>query len=95
MENLVEKMKTLSDIKLSVNERQEFDNIANNQPVFAGNLSSSNDAKLLIEKGLVMRYEGEYVLTELGKLLKSNLKAATDLRDSGIIYKNRANEKSI
>ena len=82
MENLKEKMKTLSDIRLSVNERQEFDNITNNQPVFAGNLSSSNDTKQLIEKGLVMRYEGEYVLTELGKLLVSNLKAASDLRDS-------------
>ncbi len=93
METLEDEMKILSGIRLSANERTEFDNISKNQPVFSGNLASSNDAKSLIEKGLVMRYEGEYVLTELGKLLKSNLKAASNLRDSGIIYKNRTNER--
>ena len=41
----------------------------------------------MIDKGLVMRYEGEYVLTEKGQTLKSNLNAAFDLVCGGILYK--------
>ena len=59
----------MENIKLTKSERSEFNHIAKNQPVFAGNICSSQDAKSLMDKGLVFRYEGEYVLTEKGKNL--------------------------
>lgn len=72
---------------LTKSQREEFDNIANNQPVFAGNVISKQTTKELVDMGLVMTYEGEYVLTEKGKIKKSNLEAAEKIRDSGILYK--------
>ncbi len=45
----------------------ELFNIGKNMPVFAGDLQSHQGAEELIELGLVMRYEGKYVLTEKGK----------------------------
>jgi len=86
----------MEKLQLTTSEIDELKNIAKNQPVFSGNLSSSNDAKSLIDKKLVLRYEGEYCLTEKGKnLMDSFIKVTCDLRDSGIIYKNKKNEKSI
>jgi predicted transcriptional regulator len=70
---------------LTKSQRAEFDNIAANQPVFAGNLQSHQDAKDLMDKGLVMRYEGEYVLTEKGKELKSNLEGAAMLAKKSVV----------
>lgn len=66
-----EKMETLTK-----SQRAEFDNIAKNQPVFSGKLQSHQDAQELMNKGLAMRYDGDYVLTEKGKELKSDLEGA-------------------
>lgn len=74
--------------EITQSEFDELKNIKENQPVFAGNLCSSNDAKSLIEKGYVMRYEGEYVLTEKGKeLFESCKQAAKDLANTSILRK--------
>lgn len=77
----------LMGMNLSKPERVEFDNIAENQPVFSGNVLSKHMAEILIGKGLVMHYEGEYVLTDKGQQLKENLISAQKLVDSGILYK--------
>ena len=37
------------------------------QPVFAGDVLSKQTARTLINMGLAMYYEGDYVLTEAGK----------------------------
>ena len=58
----------MSNMELSKSLISELFNIGNNMPVFAGNLQSSQDANKLIDLGLVIRYEGKYVLTEKGKL---------------------------
>ena len=52
---------------LSKSQIAELFNIGNNMPVFAGKLQSHQSAQELIDLGLAMRYEGEYVLTEKGK----------------------------
>ncbi len=80
----------MEKLNLTASEIEELKNIAKHQPVFAGNLQSHQGAQELINKGLALRYEGEYCLTEKGKeLMDSFKKAACDLRDGGILYKNR------
>ena len=71
---------------------EELKNIGKNQPVFAGDLQSSYSAKELTELGLVMRYDGKYVLTEKGKEKYNKIIAAEKLRDSGILYKKNASK---
>lgn len=67
---------------------EEFHLIAKNQPVFAGNLSSKEDAKLLMDLGFVMRYEGEYVLTDAGTELKRIMfDSANKIAKNGILNK--------
>jgi len=86
-----EKRKMLCDelrgLKLTPSLREEFDNIAKNQPVFSGKLLSHQTADELYKLGLVFRYEGEYVLTEKGTVLKENLKCAFDTMCNGVLYK--------
>lgn len=77
----------LSKLSLTKSMREEFDNIAKNQPVDSGSVISKQESRKLILCGLVMYYEGEYVLTEKGTILKENIAAATKIRDSGILYK--------
>lgn len=77
----------LRGLKLTPSLREEFNNIAKNQPVFAGNLLSHYTADELCKLGLVFRYEGEYVLTDKGTVLKDNLKSAFDITCNGILYK--------
>jgi predicted transcriptional regulator len=73
---------------ITKSEVEELKNIKKNQPVFAGDLQSSNDAKSLIEKGSVMRYEDKYVLTEKGKQLFEEFRqAARDLANTSILRK--------
>ena len=38
------------------------------QPVFAGDVLSKSTAKSLIKMGFAMQYDGDYVLTEAGKV---------------------------
>lgn len=76
----------LRGLKLTPSLREEFNNIAKNQPVFAGNLLSHQGADDLYKLGLVFRYEGEYVLTDKGTVLKDNLKAAFDIMCNGVLY---------
>jgi len=46
---------------------EQFENIAEASPVFAGDLISKTDAKRLIDGGLVTKNdEGSYILTALG-----------------------------
>lgn len=54
-------------MELSKSQTSELYHIGKNMPVFAGNIQSKQDAQDLIDFGLAMRYEGEYVLTEKGK----------------------------
>lgn len=65
----------------------EFQNIAYNQPVYAGNVLSHQGCRRLMDLGLVMRYEGDYVLTNKGTVLKENLQAAHDTMCNGVLYK--------
>lgn len=58
-------------MNLTKSQEAEFINIAKNQPVFAGNLQSHQGARELMDLDLVMRYEGEYVLTDKGSELKN------------------------
>jgi hypothetical protein len=76
-------------MKLEKLEIEEIKNIADNQPVFSGNVLSKESAHSLCEKKLAMIYEGEYVLTEAGKIWVRNYRAAEKIRDSGILYKNK------
>lgn len=62
---------------------EELCNIAKNMPVFAGKLISHQTAQACLDRKWAMRYEGEYVLTELGK----NIIGAFEIRSSGIFYK--------
>jgi len=73
----------------------ELFNIGKNMPVFAGNLQSHQDANKLIELGLAMRYEGEYVLTEKGKeeLKRIKLEGAKMLTDKSSVNKWARREK--
>lgn len=82
----------LSGLVLTKSMREEFDNIAKNQPVFSGNVISKQESRKLILCGLVMYYEGEYVLTDKGTALKENLAAATKIRDSGVLYNSPPNK---
>lgn len=79
----------LRGMTLSRGEREEFDNISQNQPVFAGNVLSKQTSQALIDKGLAMRYEGDYVLTNKGTVLRDNIIAVTKIRDAGVFYKNQ------
>lgn len=54
---------------LDKNLEEEFELIGLYQPVFAGDVLSKEDSRQLIELGLAMKYEGDYVLTEKGKEL--------------------------
>lgn len=54
---------------ISKTELWELFNISQNMPVFAGNTISHQSARSLIDKRLAMKYEGEYVLTEAGKVI--------------------------
>lgn len=55
---------------MTKSQEAEFLNIAKNQPVFAGHLQSHQGASELMDLGLVMRYEGKYVLSNKGTDLK-------------------------
>jgi hypothetical protein len=48
-------------------ELEELKCIGLYQPVFAGDVLSKETAKQLMDQGLAMQYEGDYVLTEVGK----------------------------
>jgi hypothetical protein len=52
---------------MNKSESEELRCIGLYQPVFAGDVLSKATSQTLIDKGLVMRYDGDYVLTELGK----------------------------
>lgn len=52
--------------QLSKSEEYELVLIGRGMPVFAGNLSSTQEARRLIDKGLVMMDSGAYLLTEAG-----------------------------
>lgn len=54
-------------MELNKTEIEELQNIGIYQPVFAGDVIGKSTCKGLKEKGLVMQYEGDYVLTEAGK----------------------------
>lgn len=62
---------------------EELCNIANNMPVFAGNTISHQTAQACVDRKWAMRYDGEFVLTELGK----NIIAANEIKCDGILYK--------
>lgn len=53
---------------------EELFNIGNNQPVFAGDTLSHQSAKELSDAKLTMRWEGDHVLTENGKIVLQYLK---------------------
>ena len=72
--------------KMTNLEFEELKNIDRNQPVCSGKVLSKESAQALINMGLSMHYEGEYVLTEAGKQKYSNILSAEKLRDSGILY---------
>lgn len=71
-------------MELSKSLVAELFNIGNNMPVPAGNLQSHQDAKELMDLGLAMRYEGQYVLTEKGKdeLKRRKIESATRIANS-------------
>lgn len=54
-------------MELTKTEVEELQNIGVYQPVFAGDIIGKSTCKALKEKGLVIQYEGDYVLTEAGK----------------------------
>ena len=53
--------------ELSKRLQEELKAIGMYQPVFSGDLLSKGDTQVLKKMGLVMGYEGDYVLTNLGK----------------------------
>ena len=54
-------------IELNKRLQEELKAIGMYQPVFAGDLLSKGDTQVLKRMGLVMSYEGDYVLTNFGK----------------------------
>jgi len=62
-----------NDVLLSAGEREELKNIAQNMPVFAGDTLSHDTVNSLVSKKLALRYEGEFCLTEYGKIIASDL----------------------
>lgn len=52
---------------LSKGEKTELEVMGQYQPVFAGDVLSKEDSRSLISKGLALKYEGDYCLTEKGK----------------------------
>lgn len=51
-------------------QMEEFENIAKNQPVFAGNTISHRGAKVLTQAGLIERNKnGDHILSDRGKQL--------------------------
>jgi hypothetical protein len=85
--NTYQEIQVLDKNNLPKHLMDELFNIGKNMPVFAGNLNSHQGAQELIDLGLAMRYEGDYVLTELGKekIKEIKLQGAKMLADKSVV----------